>query len=302
MAIVTVNGQQYDVESALELDARRQSLRDRTKRRLFIKRTAAVLIFLSTLRFISPFLTFVLVYLFLFLIFALLFYPLILFIFGKRLSSRTITTFLPCLLSILDSRFHHTRTELLKNISGNILDFGSGTGEYLKYIPKNDSSATKVTALEPNIHLHPNIVESIELNGLQNNVNIESRCIEEYASSEQQIVEEESKFDWIILGNVLCEVNDVGETVKVLDKVLKRGGCVYYSEHVIDDESSFRRRIQLSFIGKLWSLISDGCHCERDSVNVMQMNTDWEFHNWTIHIGGFSLISKFQLGIAHKPT
>jgi len=38
--------------------------------------------------------------------------------------------------------------------------------------------------------------------------------------------------DWIILGNVLCEIPDVDEALRILDRLLKPGGRVYYSEHV----------------------------------------------------------------------
>ena len=67
------------------------------------------------------------------------------------------------------------------------------------------------------------------------------------------------QFDRIILGNVLCEVDDPVSFLKTVDTLLKPGGRVYFSEHVLD--SGWRRTLQ-ELVSPWWALVSDGCHCK----------------------------------------
>ena len=68
------------------------------------------------------------------------------------------------------------------------------------------------------------------------------------------------QFDRIILGNVLCEVDDPVSFLRTVDSLLKPGGRVYFSEHVLED-SGWRRTLQ-HLVAPWWALVSDGCHCE----------------------------------------
>ena len=44
--------------------------------------------------------------------------------------------------------------------------------------------------------------------------------------------------DWIILGNVLCELPEPEQQLRLLDSLLKPGGRVIFSEHVRDPSRS----------------------------------------------------------------
>ena len=68
----------------------------------------------------------------------------------------------------------------------------------------------------------------------------------------------ESKFDFIILGNVLCEVPCVRETLAQIDVLLKPGGKVYFSEHVASPVGTWQRRYQ-DFTNPCWRLFMAGC-------------------------------------------
>lgn len=62
-------------------------------------------------------------------------------------------------------------------------------------------------------------------------------------------------YDWIILGNVLCEVpeKDLPDVIKGLDRALKPGGKVFYSEHTAWDWSTrpFYRLLQ-ELVAPVW--------------------------------------------------
>eukprot|EP00729_Bicosta_minor_P029870 gene29870-24176_t len=86
---------------------------------------------------------------------------------GKRLTAYMISFMLPTVMKGIDARFRNVRKELLRGVEGKVLDFGSGSGEYLKYAyrARNSSSSSKpvteLVALEPNLNLHATLTRSI---------------------------------------------------------------------------------------------------------------------------------------------
>jgi len=176
-----------------------------------------------------------------------------------------------------------------KGIRGRVLDVGSGAGAYLKYC----GPAADVVALEPNERLHPKILESgRHLSSLA--------IVRDFDDVEGMDDPPSSGFDWVIFGNVLCEVEDVEETVRRVDGILKPGGRVYFSEHVGRPRGTWRRTIQ-DAINPLWRHVGGGCNCNRDSIDVLRSSTDWDVAAWTyehMQVG----MGPFVLGLAAKPT
>ena len=133
--------------------------------------------------------------------------------FGKSFSAKVHSRLLPVVMKKCDLQYSKIRQELLKNLSGTVLDFGAGGGAYLKYAFQDPGKVKKYVALEPNVHLHASI--SKEYNTLVEHVLalspgasdqipeliIVPKALDEYLSE----VGGES-FDWVIIGNVLCEV------------------------------------------------------------------------------------------------
>jgi hypothetical protein len=56
---------------------------------------------------------------------------------GKRFTSYFISFLLDGFMTRIDNQFSQIRSELLKNIKGEVMDFGSGSGIYLKYTVKD---------------------------------------------------------------------------------------------------------------------------------------------------------------------
>ncbi|KAH6935440.1 hypothetical protein HPB50_005818 [Hyalomma asiaticum] len=69
--------------------------------------------------------------------------------------------------------------------------------------------------------------------------------------------------DCVVSTLVLCSVEDMASAIREIKRILVRGGCFYYVEHIGYKEGSWSRRLQ-RLVQPLWSLISDGCQLTRD--------------------------------------
>ena len=232
---------------------------------------------------------------------------------GKKYTSWMAGTMVPKIMKQTDIRFGKVREELLLNLSGKVLDFGAGGGAYLRYSFKHIGNVTEYVCLEPNKNCHDKIrieYEKCLANYLKDastakpniantvipKLQIESKFLQQYVND----ISEEENFDWIILGNVLCEVPEPNKILRLLDKLLKPGGMVYFSEHVRDKDGTFRAFLQ-DLLAPWWQFASDGCVCNRKTLHTIKENTSWKIQNWTFFSGTFLWTSKFEVGIAHKP-
>jgi SAM-dependent methyltransferase len=210
---------------------------------------------------------------------------------GKCVSARLISFVLDQVMSRIDKRFSRIRKELLKSVCGNVLDFGSGTGIYLEYLTK--PTVTSVHIMEPNLHQHRHIKKRISaLPNLPNALMLTSSFIESFADSQV--------FDWVILGNVFCEIPHPAATFIEIDRVLKPGGRVYFSEHIAYPRNTWLRTLQ-NVINPYWSVVTDGCNCNRDTLEVMKATLpQWEVLSWEFDGGTFPWIGRFVVGLCVK--
>jgi SAM-dependent methyltransferase len=182
----------------------------------------------------------------------------------------------------LDTTMKPERTHLLSHVHGRVLDVGCGSGAYMPYLyPK----ARTIVALEPMVELHPRIQTSAaQVASTCNNnsqANIDDRLqiyalnIEEYETTKWDGI----PFDWIILGNVLCEVSNVERTIQTVHRLLKINGHVYFSEHVACPRGTWTRTIQ-DWINPYWHTISNGCNINHDSLEIIQSMQQWNVIWW----------------------
>ncbi|CAD7971255.1 unnamed protein product [Amoebophrya sp. A25] len=113
---------------------------------------------------------------------------------------------------------------------------------------------------------------------------------------------EDFSVDWIILGNVLCEVPDPQEIVRDLDALLRPGGFVYFSEHVGYLPKNSWHRWRQDIIAPWWQRVSDGCNCNRDTLEIMNSAApSWDIQSFEFDdCGAMPWTSLFQIGLARK--
>ena len=217
-------------------------------------------------------------------------YTVLVFIIGKPLTSRVAGILIPKEMSRINNMTTALRKELLKNMKGNVLDLGAGGGAYIEYI--NRDTVETYVALEPNRHLHNKIRNKWNEHFEEKSTNspklkISSDFLETYVHSGNGKKDASGYFDYIILGNVMCEVPNQNEIFLLLDQLLKPGtGRVYFSEHVLADPMKHPwLHLLQHVINPVWSRISDGCNCNRETLNVMKSACPhWEVIHWTFTI------------------
>jgi SAM-dependent methyltransferase len=219
-------------------------------------------------------------------------------LFGKSFSARMAAFWLPKVMKGVDRKTVLVRQELMKHMSGRVLDLGSGSGENLKYAlqPSRVGHVTHVTALEPNKFLHPTLHKVVQALPASQQIPVDVvGCFLDPLPTDP-----DSQFDFVILGNVLCEVPDPVSILQQLDERLAPGARIYFCEHVAHVDNSWRRKLQ-DRINPLWCLLSDGCNCNRPSVQWMEQHTNWELVQWQLPLG-MTLIARWMVGVARKPT
>jgi len=114
-------------------------------------------------------------------------------------------------------------------------------------------------------------------------------------------------FDWIVVGNVLCEVPNPHAVVAHVDRLLKPGGNVYFSEHHAHPDGTWARALQEA-VNPWWCVVSDGCNCNRPTTWMQQFGPGkgtrtngrrWDVRQWTVDM---NILAPFVIGVARKPT
>jgi len=212
---------------------------------------------------------------------------------SKTISASVTSKLLPALLQDLDNEMGEIRTELLKDMKGKVLDFGAGDGHYLAYIAKYKDQVESVTSLEPLQALHPLIEKRA--------AKLDLPEMEIYGKFSSDLLRERgpNQYDFIILGNVLCEVPDQSAVLQDIYELLRPGGKIFYMEHVASHEGTLTNKLQ-RLINPLWKVISGGCNCNRHSLRSLEA-MPWKMHEWELRMS-FPLIERMVMGIAIKST
>ena len=188
---------------------------------------------------------------------------------------------IPRIMKRQAERFQPERDTLLAGIQEHhsVLDIGCGGGAYLRHYTK----ASKIVALEPVCEMHKKIQAVAEQVGIdKEQLTILSCTFEEYVQLQQHEPNSLVQFDWIICGNVLCEVHHQRSTLESIQLLCKSGGHVYFSEHEAAPSGTWTRRME-NWINPWWVTISGGCNCNRDTLQTIRsvLNpTDWELAVW----------------------
>lgn len=182
--------------------------------------------------------------------------------FGPMSWRRTfLAWFLPLGCGKLNEKFKPEREHLLADCTGDsrALDVGSGGGAYMQYLQK----ASHIVALEPVEQMHATIRKTAESYGIRSDrLEVFAMDVETYLRERFKNPEKDA-FDWVILGNVLCEVEDQASTLDAVNLLLRPGtGRVYFSEHVACCAGSWKRRFQ-EIINPLWRVVSGSCNMQR---------------------------------------
>jgi SAM-dependent methyltransferase len=148
------------------------------------------------------------------------------------------------------------RGELLRGVSGRVLEVGAGTGINFPHYP---ATVRELVAVEPEPYLRARAAEAAAP------LPLEIRVIDGLAG---ELPFEEASFDAAVLTGVLCSVPDQEGALRDLRRVVRPGGELRFYEHVRGSERA-RARWQ-DAVDHVWPRLMGGCHPNRNTLGAIE--------------------------------
>jgi ubiquinone/menaquinone biosynthesis C-methylase UbiE len=139
------------------------------------------------------------------------------------------------------------RAELLRELSGSVLEIGAGTGATLSLYPK---TVTRLVMCEPDPHMRRKLEAKRSAN-----VEISDASIEKLSFQKES-------FDAVVSSLVLCSVPDQAAALAQIRRVLKPGGRLVFLEHVLAEGKPNRLKWQRR-VEPVWKHLMGNCHLTR---------------------------------------
>ncbi|KAF1991524.1 hypothetical protein K402DRAFT_416819 [Aulographum hederae CBS 113979] len=181
---------------------------------------------------------------------------------------------------------------LLKSTSGTVLDCGPGSGQMTKHLDPN--LITAIYGAEPAVGLHPELVKNAKDAGfgakyVAMECGIEPGTLIPTLAKQGLLSSKDGSsgqgaFDTILCIRVLCGVPHPAETVQTLYRLLKPGGRLIFSEHVVNpwrtEGTMIGRAIQAAFMTIGWSFWLGGCSLDRHTLEMLEKSAEEEDGGW----------------------
>lgn len=148
-----------------------------------------------------------------------------------------------------------TRSELLADASGRVLELGAGTGLNIEHY------TDKVTEL---VLCEPEAPMAKQLRKRAQRAHVPATVVE---APGEQLPFGDSEFDTVVSTLVLCTVTDPARSVAEAARVLKPGGRLLFVEHVRSENpklAKWQDRLE-----RPWGFIGHGCHPNRDTLATL---------------------------------
>ena len=149
------------------------------------------------------------------------------------------------------------RQELLRQLHGDVLELGAGTGANVGFYP---DEVSRLVLSEPDRHMRRQLSSKLESLGL-------SRASVAGGSAERIEAADES-FDWVVSSLVCCSVNNLQASLAEVRRVLKPGGGFVFMEHVAATAGTSRRKWQ-NRLNPLWKTLMGNCHLNRETEQAI---------------------------------
>jgi ubiquinone/menaquinone biosynthesis C-methylase UbiE len=143
------------------------------------------------------------------------------------------------------------RAELLRDLSGEVLEVGAGTGVTLSHYPK---TVTRLVLCEPDPHMRRKLQAKRDATG--------AKHVEISDASFAALPAAPASVDAVVCSLVLCSVPDQQAALKEIQRVLKPGGKLVFLEHVAADGKPNRLKWQRR-IEPVWKHLTGNCHLTR---------------------------------------
>jgi len=150
------------------------------------------------------------------------------------------------------------RAELLRGLSGEVLEVGAGTGASAAlYGP----AVRRLVLAEPDRHMRGLLQERVTA--------LADAPIVVSPASVEALPFEDASFDAVASFLVLCSVSDVDASLAEIRRVLRPGGRLVFLEHVAAETNPGRLRWQHR-IEPVWRLCAGNCHLTRRTAEHIE--------------------------------
>jgi len=140
------------------------------------------------------------------------------------------------------------RAELLRDLSGEVLEVGAGTGSTLGLYPK---TVARLVMAEPDPSMRAKLAAKPK-----------PAAVEISDASLDALPFKNASFDAVVCSLVLCSVRDQRAALAEIARVLRPGGRLVFLEHVAADGKPSRLKWQRR-IEPVWKHLMGNCHLTR---------------------------------------
>ncbi|MDJ0658985.1 MAG: class I SAM-dependent methyltransferase [Crocosphaera sp.] len=159
-------------------------------------------------------------------------------------------------LMMSGSPFSDYRKALLKDISGDVLEIGFGTGLNLAYYPE---TVTKLTVIDPNQGMNRYAKKRIESSVIP---------VENKVLGGENLPMNDNSFDAVVSTWTLCSIPQIEQALSEIYRVLKPGEKFYFIEHGLSNEANIQ--VWQNRLTPLQKIIADGCHLNRNMKQLIE--------------------------------
>lgn len=155
------------------------------------------------------------------------------------------------------TKFKKIRKTLVNQATGRVLEVGSGTGVNFPHY----QNATQVDAIEPNPLMKERALKRM----------VGTRIpIQIYQAKAEKLPFADNTFDSVVATLVFCTIPEPIKALQEIQRVSKPNAKILFFEHV---------RLDQAFLGKtqdiltpLWKKTCDGCHLNRDTLELIKQS------------------------------
>jgi SAM-dependent methyltransferase len=149
------------------------------------------------------------------------------------------------------------REWVMKQVRGQVLEVGFGSGLNLPYYPREVKT---LSAIEPHAAMRDRAIKRVEKSG--KTVSIIARGIDK-----KQFLPDGS-FDTIVSTWTMCTIGDPAAAMKEIYRLLKRGGRFVFVEHgLAPDAEVVKWQKRFNNFTQKWG---GGCHLDRDVEAILR--------------------------------
>jgi len=200
----------------------------------------------------------------------------------------------------IDKRYASYKRPLLKQVSGVVLDLGTGVGSNLKYY--DPSKISRILLVEPNPGMHANLRKNALKAGFrEGQFEIVACGAEDRAKVEQLTGLGKGSVDSVTSVLALCGIPQSKTVIAALYEYLKPGGTFYFFEHVASKEVAVKKRQDQ--LTPLWRTLFGGCELNRATDRWILDSFEWsDKKTMTVDFESQKCLDVKSFGWAKKPA